>query len=413
MATAPAAWQATDSFLAAQQRLLTLRKQLGVAQKTSSDSKLAESAGVNSDSRRCPDSLPSHLGWHSTAVTRTIRGRLPKLSTPTSGKPLNPGRTTTLPPPPCHHSDNDHVAVFPDLAMAILRRRLAAVARVWFLLRHLDHKGSGWFTLANVREHLTSTDAPQRICGWRQLRNLLAAGDGVFWERDENRLWLRSQSRLACALGINRCQFRPVFVPVATLCGGIASVRSQLYATFHSLASAGKSDSRSGNAPISRAALSTLCERSRQTLRRYETLANIRRRFNYAIGEPYSANSHERRAGKHGHATFVFKDSRGLQGMAGRIYVAWQLPNSYIGPHSSSQTGQRRRLNRLLADLSDKGTTGNGDNKGDWDCNCDWRYLLNARDLTVSARLDGSSDCYLPQSGIAGLWSVFTGRARK
>jgi hypothetical protein len=40
--------------------------------------------------------------------------------------------------------------------------------------------------------------------------------------------------------------------------------------------------------------------------------------------------------------------------------VAWQLPNSYVGPHAQQPKGRQKRINQALTDLFMQGMTGNG-----------------------------------------------------
>ena len=103
---------------------------------------------------------------------------------------------------------------YADIGLAMLRRGLAAPGRLWLLLRHLDGDGRGWVTVAEARARLTGKGAPLRICGWRQLRNLLRQGQGIFWERDGERIWYRSTLRVADALGVERLTGRPVDLPL-------------------------------------------------------------------------------------------------------------------------------------------------------------------------------------------------------
>jgi hypothetical protein len=64
-------------------------------------------------------------------------------------------------------------------------------------------------------------------------------------------------------------------------------------------------------------------------------------------------------AWQHGRACFQLTDYQGQQGKPGATYVAWQLPNSYSGPHTQQARGGQKRFNRELADLWSQGTTGN------------------------------------------------------
>lgn len=256
--------------------------------------------------------------------------------------------TPPSPLPPCSPAP---LPVHPTLLMAILRHDQAAPARVWLLLRHHDTAGRGWLALDDARRLLTDAGSPLRCCGRRRLRQLLAAGEGLFWRRDDrDRLWLIAAHKVAHALDSGPMQGAPVELPVAALLGGIRSVRAAFYAAFHS----GRKES-----PISRDTLAALSGAAGRTQLEYDRAAGVGRRRNVAVGERYSAERHQSRAWERGRAAFRFIDTAGRQGRAGGEYVAWHLPNSYEGPYARRATIGRKRLNRKLADLVIKGTPGN------------------------------------------------------
>jgi len=60
-----------------------------------------------------------------------------------------------------------------------------------------------------------------------------------------------------------------------------------------------------------------------------------------------------------GQALFELKDYRRQQGKKGKTYLAWQLPNTYIGQHRHRPKGRQKRINRKLKDLVMKGMPGN------------------------------------------------------
>lgn len=243
------------------------------------------------------------------------------------------------------------IPTHPTLLMAILRHDQAAPARVWLLLRHHDTAGRGWLALDDARRLLTDAGSPLRCCGRRRLRQLLAAGEGLFWRRDDrDRLWLIAAHKVAHALDCDRMQGAPVELPVTALLGGIHDVRAAFYAAFHS--------GRNG-VPISRDTLAALSGVAGRTQLEYDRAAGVGRRRNVAVGERYSAERHRERAWERGRAAFRFIDTAGQQGRPGGEYVAWHLPNSYEGPYARRATIGRKRLNRKLADLVIKGTPGN------------------------------------------------------
>jgi hypothetical protein len=113
--------------------------------------------------------------------------------------------------------------------------------------------------------------------------------------------------------------------------------------------------------PISRAALTELSGVGASSQRAYETRAGVEVQTNCAVGEAVTKEATENRAWRHGRALFELKDHRGRQGRAGQSYLAWQLPNSYIGAHARQPKGQQKLINRKLRDLVIKGTPGNGE----------------------------------------------------
>lgn len=246
------------------------------------------------------------------------------------------------------------VTVHPTMLHAILRQEREAAARVWLLLRLADREGRGWLTVDEARRELTVPGAPLFVYGWRRLRQLLAAGEGVFWTREArtggDRLWLRGAHRVALALNCPRLQGYPVELPTAALLGGIQGVRAAFYAAFH----AGR-DAR----PISRAALATLSGVAQRTQLAYDGVARVARSRNIVIGQRYSADAARERAWEHGRAVFRFIDRAGKEGRPGGQYVAWHLPNSYHAAYPRRSRGSRKRLNRKIDDLVMKGIPGN------------------------------------------------------
>jgi hypothetical protein len=252
------------------------------------------------------------------------------------------------------------VALYPSLALALLKGKETAAGRVWLLLRYLDREGRGWLAAAEVRAALAGPESPLRICGRRQLRTLLEKGDGRFWQRDKQRIWLRSLPKVADALAAGRFSGSRVELPLAVLLAPIGDFRAHLYATFHSSRASTGSAGGSQGGPVARAALQELSGAGRRTQQAYEKRAGVRVRPNFAIGERAGPDALQEWGWEKGTAVFVFRDYKGRHGRAGAEYVAWQLPNSYEGPHPLRSKSGRRYLNRQLADLRMRRDTGNG-----------------------------------------------------
>ncbi|MBX3061248.1 MAG: hypothetical protein KF770_32735 [Anaerolineae bacterium] len=238
--------------------------------------------------------LPAHLGWESTAVTAVQRratvgktALVATISTTTSPSPSNSvgsglladvscptwaGMATAVP------SDNDcshpptppaaTVCLQPSLAMALLRTGQTSCGRLWLLLRHLDGAGCGCLPLTAVQMTLTGRESPLRLCGPRRLRQLLQQGNGLFWQRDRERLWLAGAVKVAARLGVGRLTGRPVALPLAVLRQPIGLVRAHLYASFHSSRNGCGRGEETGQ-PISRAALTAVSGVSRRSQHAY------------------------------------------------------------------------------------------------------------------------------------------------
>lgn len=302
--------------------------------------------------------LPPHLGWESAAVTAAVTQAIRRslASEPAQPSCTNTTVVSTETAVSISPALPKTIKLYPDVAIGLLRQEQVAVGRLWLLLQTADAVGCGWVEEARARQLFTGKRGELRFCGVRQLRNLLAQGEGAFWLRDNGRIWLRSVAKVAFALGVPRLKMRPVALPVAVLRQGIGTVRAHLYATFHS--SRERAERASG--PIARATVARLTTVKPRTQRRYEHKARVKRQAQFAIGAAATQENRQERSWTQGRATFEFKDFKGQQGRRGQSYVAWQLPNSYGGPHAHQPKGRQKRINRTLTDLFMQGMTGNG-----------------------------------------------------
>lgn len=334
---------------AAQERLLQLRATLGVAPQRAAAPALADlpEQGVGEALRWAQQTLLQRR--QATAIPRLPAPKAAAISWSADPAPQleeNAARPSVLVPT---------ITVHPTVLQTVLKQQLEAPARIYFLLRHLDTQGQGWLAVATAREQLTRKAARLRVCGWRRLRQLLGRGEGLFWRRDrQGRLWLTGLPKLAAKLGVARVTGLPVEIPLNALLGGIQRVRAHFYATFHS----GRNDT-----PITRAKLVEMTGVPERTQRAYDRCAGVERQRNLAIGPRYTPETAEEQGWRRGKGAFVFIDTQGQQGAPRRRYVAWHLPNSYAGPHARRSKACRKRLNRQLADLLHKGTTGNDEQR--------------------------------------------------
>lgn len=346
----------SSELQAAQQRLLLLRAQLQESHANAEKQQVSLFTVRELAQRPFPTTtpisqLPAHLGWESAAVTRSLRQQ------------VTPQREQTDPTAVSIETAVSHspalpetVKVYPDIAIGLLRQEQVAAGRLWLLLQATDSTGCGWIDEHHARQLFTGKRGLLNFCGVRQLRNLLAQGESIFWVRENGRIWLRSVAKVAFALEISRLKMRPVAIPVAVLRQKIGTVRAHLYATFHS----SRSQAAQSKKPIARATVAHLTDVKPRTQRRYERKAKVKRQAQFAIGPAATAGNLQARAWEQGQATFQFKDFNGQQGPQGKSYVAWQLPNSYVGPHAQQPKGRQKRINQTLTDLFMQGITGNG-----------------------------------------------------
>ncbi len=254
-------------------------------------------------------------------------------------------RTTPVDPTPKPTT----IDVIPDIATAILRHEQSSAGRIWHLLRALDPEGRGAFSIESVRDHICGKSSQWQCVGWRQLRNILRAGQGLFWARDKETVWLRSRVKVAAVLDVQRVGGHAVALPIDSLLGGLGSYKAALYSTFH----AGR-DIR----PISRASLTKISSACASSQRNYEKTAAVKTTAQFAI----LTQSEREARWEHGAHIFSISDKQGVAGRRYNRVLVRQLPNCFRTNLSIASTNQKKRLNRNLRDLLTKGATGNTQN---------------------------------------------------
>lgn len=393
---------ASASLLAAQQRLLCLREKrrservaVGLPVASGGHGRFPQPIDDN-QKPVIRGQLPSHLGWESEAVTAVLRKKAASGQV-TSGKwQVFPSSTNQPTNQLTNHPINKPVTVklYPDIALGMLHKELAAAGRIWLLLQHIDNVGRGWLTFETTREKLSRKESDLRVCGQRQLRNLLNQGEGIFWVRGNGRIWIRSSAKVAAALSIQRLKLHPIGLPISALLEGIGQVRAHLYASFHS--SRGKTDAEA--APIARATVARISHVPQRTQRFYEQRAKVKTKRNFAVGQAANETESEKIGWQQGMAAFELKDQDGWHGRKGRIYLAWQLPNNYAGPHAKQPRGRMKRINRELADLFTKGMTGNDENQVE-DNYWPKRFYGNGRTAAKAYNRSPNQDIYWKRTG--------------
>jgi hypothetical protein len=105
--------------------------------------------------------------------------------------------------------------------------------------------------------------------------------------------------------------------------------------------------------------LQTVSNVSRRSQQAYEQRAGVHTRRNDAVGPLAGPLTEQEVAWQRGPGLYQMTDYQGRYGRPKASYLAWQLPNSFSGPHRRLPRGRQKRINRELVDLLNNGMTGN------------------------------------------------------
>lgn len=247
------------------------------------------------------------------------------------------------------------VRAYSGLMAAVLRAdHQAPAARVWLLLRAHDRPGRGMVEVTAARELLASKRSPWRVMGWRRLRQILAAGDGLFWHRHGGRLRLASPARVVAALD-GQSLGRPVLLPVAALLGGIGEARAAMFAATFTGKWAGR--------PISRATIRRISGVPEATQRVYSRRGGLNAQRNYALSPIRWDDQAARQELAHrqaGRPVLPFVDWPGRMGKPRETLCAWPLPKSYTTSYDAAPKGRMRKDKKQLNALVSYAARGTG-----------------------------------------------------
>jgi len=149
-------------------------------------------------------------------------------------------------------ANQTEVKSYPEISLAVMRRRLEPLYRVWLLARHLDRPGRGWVSIKYLRHFVSS----QRLFGLRALERAIAKRC-IFYHQFRGYLELHGVHKVAAALDVE-LRDRPTLLPL-----GAFTSMLQLRQAFVA--------SRFAHKPrtIAIATLVMLTGRSRRTVSRY------------------------------------------------------------------------------------------------------------------------------------------------
>ena len=147
----------------------------------------------------------------------------------------------------------------------------------------------------------------------------------------------------------------------------------------------------------------------------HEKQAGVQSQANFTVGERLTTKNLQERAWRHGRATFTFFDREGKTGPAGDRYVAWRLPNSYLGPHTASPKGRLRKINHQI-DLVNSRAQGNDLDQANACPSVDRLFHTSGQEASRAYNRDQSQDIYYlsgrPAHGRRRLWRVLPAKRR-
>lgn len=256
----------------------------------------------------------------------------------------------------------DSIHIFGHTLDVIGREGRVGDGRVWLLARYLNKdSGEGRVSIDLLRHKLVKE---WRVLSWKRLRQIMNAGEDIFWHRDKKGeyLYYHSEARVAKAFGVEQLRGFAVAVPVRFTGQNQIRPRS-VYDGFHSAREEGF-----GN-PITRQVMENRGNGDGRTQREYENLRGIEAKANYVnvclydkerwvwekgredvIGLPLGpAFVHVDFNGRLGHNPNRIHRKESQQHWH-NIYIMRRMANSYDGTLTTVKRG-RKWTNRKLKNL--------------------------------------------------------------
>lgn len=236
--------------------------------------------------------------------------------------------------------------VDPELARLAIVLHLAAQLRIWLVAREVDRdswSGRGWL----ARDELRRTLQQQGIrYSKRHIRRLLAEGEGLFFNLDGERVYLRGYRYVSEHLteaappetrATNLPGARAVYVMAQ---GSLQAWQERLYLSW--LYSRAAATIPAPTLMISREVLALLFGRSQDTLRRWEE--RLIRQRKLEVKENFAQSRDRRDAPAHA-VEYLAETPQGDE-----IRWRWQLPNTYVirGVREHAHRGQGRKVRRAV-----------------------------------------------------------------
>ncbi len=226
--------------------------------------------------------------------------------------------------------------IYPKFASHILKNKQHKESRLYYIMRSLDHKGTGRIRRADLNKYVITA---KNLMGVLSLNNLIKKGENVWWQSQfpnnphskfkKGYIYIFSPKRVAKAngwWGMGHSQF---IVDAETACSKLRQWKAFLYEV--------SLDQFKGN-PVTRKKIEKVTGLSFRTQQRLENLRHIGSISNYILAE---TNDVQECIWEHGTAISVGNDQ-----------LAYRTANSYRITIQSCDNGSsvRKRINRELRD---------------------------------------------------------------
>lgn len=265
----------------------------------------------------------------------------------------------------------DTILTFTELNRVFIAKKLTLLGRLWYLIRHAVAGGPGWMS---IEEAVTIA---MQFLSRRRALDLIADGEGLFWDCAEGNLYMHGAWRVARDLGLTHMGYTmPIPVSVFTQRKrGLKRFRAYLFGTWFVC-----------NKPrmLSR---NTICKLFNITLSVYndwrrmaeKTLKVLSVRGNITRLDAETAIALGKDKERHTWTEWI----------GGKLYICWQIPNAF-------KTRVQRGADIVAQNVNRRLTRALSDNKGQRERHCRVFYD-NANKAVMHRRRCNEHDVFVHQ----------------
>jgi len=225
------------------------------------------------------------------------------------------------------------------IAIGLKKHGIPSAYRLWLILRYemSTTNTGGYLPIKGLHQLVRDHDVS---IGSERFRQLLNAGNGLFWDidRGRKRAYLRGYERVAELLVALALEHKPQLIDTnlpgtsfreISIAGSLADFES---ACFNAWINYKNERAKIDRQPLSNATLSLLWGRSRQAIQNWKQIAGIETIHNYAQFAPATHNQQTYENSIRmvpAHADVIAVDVEYTDGVKQETAFSWQTSNSY------------------------------------------------------------------------------------